>query len=311
MPTLSGVIAAAATPIRDDLSIDLDHLIEHCRWLLGDGGCDGINLLGTTGEATSFPVVQRIAAMRAVAKAGLPLDRFMVGTGAAALDDACALTAEAKTLGFAGALLLPPFYYKGLDADGVVAYVEALIGKVGAQGLHLYLYHFPANSGVPYTPEIVARLRNAHPEQVLGLKDSSGDLDYSAGLARALPSFAVFPSAEASLGRAGELGFAGCISATANVTGPYAQIAWSGSDEGAKKEALDNAVDIRAIVARFPLVASIKSALALLTGREGWARTMLPLTALSEKQKAELADALSTSALGKVADFSGKRRANA
>jgi len=311
MPTLSGVIAAAATPVRDDLSIDLDHLIEHCRWLLGDGGCDGINLLGTTGEATSFPVEQRIAAMRSVAKAGLPLDRFMVGTGAAALDDASALTAEAKALGFAGALLLPPFYYKGLDADGVVSYVEALIGKVGAQGLHLYLYHFPANSGVPYTPEIVARLRNAHPEQVLGLKDSSGDLDYSAGLARALPGFAVFPSAEASLGRAGELGFAGCISATANVTGPYAQIAWSGSDEGTKKEALDNAVDIRAIVARFPLVASIKSALALLTGREGWARTMPPLTALSEKQKADLADALSTSALGKVADFSGKRRATA
>jgi 4-hydroxy-tetrahydrodipicolinate synthase len=303
MPSLSGVIAAAATPVRDDLSIDLDHLVEHCRWLLGDGGCDGVNLLGTTGEATSFPVEQRIAAMRAIAKAGLPLDRFMVGTGAAALDDACRLTAEVKSLGFAGALLLPPFYYKGLDADGVVGYVEALIGKVGANGLKLYLYHFPANSGVPYTPEIVARLRNAHPEQVLGLKDSSGDLDYSAGLARDLPGFAVFPSAEASLGRAAELGFAGCISATANVTGPYAQIAWSGSEETARKEALDNAVDIRAIVARFPLVASIKTALALLTGRDGWARTMPPLTALSAKQKAELGDALSTSALGKVAEL--------
>jgi 4-hydroxy-tetrahydrodipicolinate synthase len=309
MPTLSGVIAAAATPVREDLSIDLDHLVEHCRWLLGDGGCDGINLLGTTGEATSFSTEQRIAAMRAVARAGLPLDRFMVGTGAAALADACALTAEAKALGFAGALLLPPFYYKGLDAEGVVAYVEALIGKVGAEGLKLYLYHFPANSAVPYTPEIVARLRNAHPEQVLGLKDSSGDLDYSAGLARDLPGFAVFPSAEASLGRAAELGFAGCISATANVTGPYAQIAWSGSDEGAKKEALDNAVDIRATIARFPLVASIKSALALLTGRDGWARTMPPLTALTVKQRAELAEALSTSALGKVIDLSGKRHA--
>jgi 4-hydroxy-tetrahydrodipicolinate synthase len=309
MPALSGVIAAAATPVREDHSIDLDHLMEHCRWLLGDGGCDGINLLGTTGEATSFSADQRITAMRAVAKAGLPLDRFMVGTGAAALDDASRLTAEAKTLGFAGALLLPPFYYKGLDAEGVVAYVEALIGKVGTNGLKLYLYHFPANSAVPYTPEIVARLRNAHPEQVLGLKDSSGDLDYSAGLARDLPGFAVFPSAEASLGRAAELGFAGCISATANVTGPYAQIAWSGSDEGTRKEALDNAVDIRAIVARFPLVASIKSALALLTGRDGWARTMPPLTPLSAKQRSELAEALSTSALGKVADLSGKRQA--
>ncbi len=309
MPTLSGVIAAAATPVREDFSIDLDHLVEHCRWLLGDGGCNGINLLGTTGEATSFSAGQRLEAMRAVAQSGLPLSRFMVGTGAAALDDSCRLTAEAKSLGFAGALLLPPFYYKGLDADGVVSYVEALIGKVGADGLNLYLYHFPANSGVPYTPEIVARLRTAHPEQVLGLKDSSGDLDYSAGLARDLPGFAVFPSAEASLGRAEELGFAGCISATANITGPYAQMAWSGTDEEAKSEALDHAVDIRAIVARFPLVASVKAALAILTGRDEWARTMPPLTPLSATQRAELADELATSALGKVIDLKGNREA--
>src|SRR5690606_1365295 len=107
------------------------------------------------------------------------------------------------------------------------------------------------------------------------------DLDYSAGLARELTGFAVFPSAEASLGRAAELGFAGCISATANVTGPYARIAWSGPDATARKEALDSAVAIRAIVARFPLVASIKSALSLLTGRDDWANVMPPLTKLS------------------------------
>jgi 4-hydroxy-tetrahydrodipicolinate synthase len=298
MPALNGVIAAAATPVREDHSIDLDHLVQHCRWLLGDGGCNGVNLLGTTGEATSFSVEQRIEAMRTIARAGLPLDRFMVGTGAAALEDACGLTAEAKALGFAGALLLPPFYYKNLDADGVAAYVEALIGKVGRQGLKLYLYHFPANSGVPYTPQIVARLRERHPEQVLGLKDSSGDLDYSAALARDLPGFAVFPSAEASLGRAGECGFAGCISATANLTGPYAQIAWSGSNAAVMKEALDNAVAIRAILAGFPLIASVKAALALRTGRQEWTRVMPPLTALTAKQRSDLADRLATSAFG-------------
>jgi 4-hydroxy-tetrahydrodipicolinate synthase len=300
MPALSGVIAATATPVRKDCSIDLDHLVEHCRWLLADGGLNGINLLGTTGEATSFSTEQRIEAMRAVARAGLPLDRFMVGTGAAALDDACRLTVEARELGFAGALLLPPFYYKGIDADGVVSYVETLIDRVGPEGLKLYLYHFPANSGVPYTAEIVAWLRERHPQQVLGLKDSSGDLDYSAALARDLPGFAVFPSAEASLGRAAELGFAGCISATANVTGPFAQIAWSGPDRAAKKEALDKAVEIRALIARFPLVASVKAALALLTGRDDWARVMPPLTALTPKQRSQLADILAASAFGKL-----------
>src|SRR5690606_39222590 len=118
MQRLSGVVAAAATPLNADFTIDTARLVEHCAWLLDGGGCHGINLLGTTGEATSFSVEQRLAAMTAIARSGLPLERFMVGTGAAALADAVGLTAAAMELGFAGALLLPPFYYKGIDDDG-------------------------------------------------------------------------------------------------------------------------------------------------------------------------------------------------
>ena len=190
MNTLKGVIAAAATPIKDDLTIDLDHLVRHCAWLLEDGGCDGVNLLGTTGEATSFSAEQRIAAMRAVAASGLPLSRFMVGTGAAV--DALVVEGRQKQragetqslrlggqaagivegapgcLRTAAALLLPPFYYKGIDAEALVACVSALVGRVGAGGLSLYLYHFPANSGVPYTADAVARLRDAFPDTLKG-----------------------------------------------------------------------------------------------------------------------------------------------
>ena len=108
MKTLKGVIAATPTPLNADLSIDIDRLVGHCRWLLGDGGCDGINLLGTTGEATSFSVEQRIAAMRAVAQSGVPLQRMMVGTGASALADAVALTRAARELGFAGRCFCRP-----------------------------------------------------------------------------------------------------------------------------------------------------------------------------------------------------------
>ena len=112
MRSLTGIFAAAATPLKPDLTIDEEKLVAHCRWLLGDGGCDGVNLLGTTGEATSFSLDQRIGAMKAIAKSGLPMESFMVGTGAAALGDAIELTRTASELGFAGALLLPPFYYK-------------------------------------------------------------------------------------------------------------------------------------------------------------------------------------------------------
>jgi 4-hydroxy-tetrahydrodipicolinate synthase len=296
MGKLQGVIAAVATPLDDDLSIDCDRLASHCRWLLADGGCDGINLLGTTGEATSFAADARIAAMRAIASSGLPLDRFMVGTGAAALEDAVRLTKEAKTLGFAGALLLPPFYYKGIDANGLIAYVEALIRRVGPRGLPLYLYHFPQNSGVPYTLDVVARLREAHADVVLGLKDSSGDLEFSAALVKRLPGFAVFPSAESSLGHAAEFGFAGCISATANVTGPFAQQAWSGSATVARG-ALAQAVKIRAAIAQFPLVAAVKATIGLLTREPGWQRVVPPLSPLNPDQLDSLNQALGKTAL--------------
>src|SRR5690242_2989216 len=101
---LKGVIAAAATPIRDDLEPDLDRFVALCRWLI-DEGCDGLNICGTTGEATSFSLKQRMAIMSAAAEKGVPLARLMVGTGAAAVGDAVALTRHAAELGFAGALL--------------------------------------------------------------------------------------------------------------------------------------------------------------------------------------------------------------
>src|SRR5690606_22760153 len=156
------------------------------------------------------------------------------------------------------------------------------IGSAGPNGLRLYLYHFPQLSGVPYTADVVEHLRRAHPGQVLGLKDSSGDLDYSADLVRRLPGFDVFPSAEASLGRADELGFAGCISATANVTGPFAQAGWSGQGP-ARAEGLAAAVAIRAAISKFPLVSAVKATLGLMTADAGWARTMPPLVALSDE----------------------------
>ena len=296
MNSLKGVIAAAATPLREDLSVDLDGLVAHCRHLLSDG-CDGINLLGTTGEATSFSRGQRLDTMRAIASSGLPLSRFMVGTGAAALEDAVALTGAARELGFAGALLLPPFYYKGLDDDAVVGYVSAVIKRVGAEGLSLYLYHFPANSGVPFTPKAVKRLRDAFPDTLLGLKDSSGDLQYSAHLARDLPGFDVFPSAESAIGKAAEFGFAGCISATANVTAPYAQTALSGKTPQERASALEQAVHIRSEIAKFPLVSAVKATLALLSKRTDWRRLMPPLTELTASQSASLSSALAGTAL--------------
>src|SRR5512132_1834739 len=123
---MSGVIAAIATPVAEDGAPDLKRAVKLARFLL-DNGCDGLNVLGTTGEATSFSLNERKSVMDAYKANGLPLNRLMVGTGAAAVADAVALTRHAAELGFAGALVLPPFYYKGVPDDGLFAYIETLI----------------------------------------------------------------------------------------------------------------------------------------------------------------------------------------
>jgi 4-hydroxy-tetrahydrodipicolinate synthase len=291
---LKGVIAAAATPLRPDFSVDHDKLVAHCRWLLGKGGCNGVNLLGTTGEATSFSLEQRVAAMKAVAASGLPLHQMMVGTGAAALADALTLTAAARDLGFAGALLLPPFYYKGIDPRALTEYVGTIIRRLGGRGLRLYLYHIPQNTGVPYPIEVVERLHREHSDVVIGLKDSAGDLAFSRELARRLPGFHVFPGSEASLAESRPSGFAGCISATTNITGALAQVGWRDPDSDSGRQAIADAAAIRAVLSKLPLVCSVKAALADLRGDPSWMLAAPPLRTLDESERKVLLADLAT-----------------
>ena len=286
-----GVIAATATPVHADYSPDLARLLGHCRALL-EGGCDAINLLGTTGEATAFSVEQRLAVMSAVAASGLPLGRFMVGTGVCALDDTVRLTRAACELGFAGALVLPPFFYPDVPADGLVAYVVELARRVDHPKLAVYLYHIPQNTKVPWPVEVVIRLRNKLGATLVGLKDSAGDLAYARAVAKAVADFDVFPSSEAALGNADADGFAGCISATANLTAPDAQAAWSAQGTPAGAAAVKKAGELRSLVAQHPLVAAVKAALAARYHDDAWARVCLPLQELAAEPAAILRDAL-------------------
>lgn len=292
---LRGVIAATATPVLADYSPDMARLIPHLRKLL-DGGCDAINLLGTTGEANSFGLRQRLAIMQAVKDAGLPLDRFMVGTGVCSIDETVQLTQAAADLGFAGALVLPPFFYPGIENAALLAYVDALIGRLRPGQLALYLYHIPQNTGVPWPVEVVAELARKHAPLLRGIKDSSGDMAYSRGVVAAVAGLAtgfdVFPSSEATLFEAGKDGFAGCISATTNLTAADSQIAWSrqGTDEG--RAAGARATAQRGVLGKQALVSSVKAALGALYGDAQWQRTCPPLLARSGAQTAALVNEL-------------------
>jgi 4-hydroxy-tetrahydrodipicolinate synthase len=222
------------------------------------------------------------------AAAELHRERLMVGTGAASLGDAIGLTRLAAELGLAGALILPPFYYKDIDPQGVFDYLAAIIAATQAQPIPIYLYNFPALSGVPYTRELVTRLIEAFSDRMAGLKDSSGDMPYARALAKSHPGFAVFPSTEAALIEARGGAFAGCISATANLNSDLCGEAWRTGDE----RALERAVAIRRLFDGKPLVAGVKAGLAHIHRDERLARPMPPLVIWPEVERQTLAQAM-------------------
>lgn len=273
---LSGVIAAIATPVDEAGAPDLARATKLARYLL-DNGCNGLNVLGTTGEATSFSREQRMGVMSAYKENKLPLERLMVGTGAAAVADAVALTRHAAEVGFAGALLLPPFYYKGVPDDGLFAYIETIVKETADKPIPLYLYHFPAQSGLPWHVELIKRLLKSFSSRIVGLKDSSGDMAYARSVAAISKDFDVFPSTEAALIEAKGGAFAGCISATANCNPDLCGRAWANGDT----EALDAAVVIRKLFDGRPLVSGVKALLAHIHGDPAIARVKPPLAPFS------------------------------
>ncbi|MEI8275783.1 MAG: dihydrodipicolinate synthase family protein [Hyphomicrobiales bacterium] len=270
--TLSGVIAAVATPIDESGAPDLKRATDLARHLL-DNGCDGLNVLGSTGEATSFSVEERKAVMTAYKNQGLPLDRLMVGTGAASVSDAIALTRHAAELGFGGALVLPPFYYKGVTDDGLADYIGALVKATEASKLPIYLYHYPQLTGILWNVPLIERLRKSFPSRIVGLKDSSGDMAFARAAAAVATDFAVFPSTEACLLDARKGEFAGCISATANLNADLCQRAWAKGDTAAHEAA----VAIRKLFEGRPLVPGVKTLLAHIHGDLSLARVRPPL----------------------------------
>ena len=279
--SLSGVIAAIATAIDETGEPDCARSTALAGHLIANG-CDGLNVLGTTGEATSFSLDQRKRVMSAYRDAGLPLDRMMVGTGAAAVADAVALTRHAAELGFGGALVLPPFYYKGVPDDGLFAYIEAIVSATAARPVPVYLYHFPAQSGLAWSHALIKRLLDAFRSRIVGVKDSSGDMNYARGAAAIAKGFDVFPSTEACLMEARAGAFAGCISATANLNADLCGRAWRSGDAAA----LDEAVNIRNLFNGKPLVPGVKALLAHIHRDDAWARTKPPLAPFSSADRA-------------------------
>ncbi len=288
------VLAASLTPLAADGAIDTDRLARHVARLLA-GGCDGALLFGTTGEAVSFSVAERQAALEAVVAAGADPARLVVGTGCCAGADTAALSRHALDAGARGVLVMPPFLYPhrahGGPAtdDGVVAAFEALAEATAgvAAGAHVYLYHYPRLSGVPFSHALVARLREALPGVVAGLKDSTGDRAHTLGLVDAFPDLDVFAGTEALLADVVDAGGAGCISATVNVTHRLAR-ALLDAQGGVRADRQAHLTALRRALAAYPLIPALKQVVAWQTDAAAWRAVRPPLAPLGAATAASL-----------------------
>jgi 4-hydroxy-tetrahydrodipicolinate synthase len=287
--TIGGVWCPAITPVDDELAPDVGRFVAHGRWLL-EHGCHGLVVFGTTGEANSFSVEERIDLLEATLEAGLPRERMLVGTGMCALTDSVRLTSHALSLGVAGVLMLPPFYYKGISDDALAASFDAVIQRVGSRDFKLFLYNFPKLTGVPITPGLIERLLEMHPGTLAGVKDSSGDWQSTKTLTERFPTLAIFPGAETLLRPALQIGGAGCISASCNVNPGGIRALYDAfkAGDGGLEERQDRLTEVRKILERRPMIPVLKTVVADAHRDTAWRRVRPPLMALPDGEAQEL-----------------------
>jgi 4-hydroxy-tetrahydrodipicolinate synthase len=215
---------------------------------------------------------------------------MMPGTGCCALPETVRLTAHALKVGCAGVLMLPPFYYKGVSDDGLFRSFAEVIERVGDRRLRVYLYHIPPVAQVPITLGLIERLLKAYPDNVAGIKDSSGDWANTKAVldAFAASGFDVFPGSETFLLASMRAGAVGCISATANINpGPIARLhaTWRAADADRQQQRLD---EIRTIMQSYVMIPALKAAIANWARDPAWTTVRPPLVPLTAAQAADL-----------------------
>ena len=292
--TLEGVIAAAVTPLDARGQLDLAGLPRLIDFLAGRG-CQGVLLLGTTGEGPSFCVAERIEVLREGLRhraAAWPDLKLLAGTGCASLPDTIELTRAAFDLGADAVVTLPAFYYKGVSPEGIAAYFEQVIRQAVPATGRLLAYHIPQVSGVAIPAASIRALRQSFPDQMWGMKDSQDDLPHTLDITVQFPGFHVFSGSDSILTEALTGGGAGSITALANVTSPLNRAVWDAHQRGgAAPEAQQALVRARQVVKGLAGPSAMKAVLADLFGFPEWP-VRAPLEPLPSDIRARLSAAM-------------------
>lgn len=285
----SGLAVALATPFEGSGDIDIDGFRRLVRHVVA-GGVDVLVALGSTGEAATLDDAERELVIGACLEeaAGRPV---VVGTGHNNTVLAAAMTRRAQELGAHGALVVTPYYNKPVPA-GVVAHFEAVASA--APGLPIIAYNVPGRTGLNLTPAALAQLWSN--PQVVGVKESSGNLAQIGEIARTLPDGKLLLSGDDNLALAAiAVGAVGLVSVLGNLLPAETKALVEAARRGDLAEAQ------RVHRALLPVIDALfvesnpiplKAGLALLGLAED--RLRLPLTPAQPATRARLEEALTT-----------------
>jgi 4-hydroxy-tetrahydrodipicolinate synthase len=292
-PVPRGLVAPILTPFNEDGTIAQDLFNAHAHRLLRDG-CAGLAPFGTTGEALSIGIDERIVALDALIADGVDPARMIPGTGLTNVPDTARLSIACLERGCAGIMVLPPFYFKSVPDEGLVAYFGDLIKAIGHPNPNIYLYHIPQVAGVGIPVPVVRTLRERFPREIVGIKDSTGNWDNTSALLD-IDGLIVYPGSELPIMEALERGSPGCISATGNLNAAAITKIVSSYDAGdlaGARETFEAAKAFRVLMSEFGPIPSQKMMLAAMTGDKRWMNLRPPLLPLSEEKARELTERL-------------------
>ena len=284
---IHGVFCASATPVLEDGTPDHAAFAAHAKALIEEG-CDGLALLGTTGEANSFSLSQRQALLDKVIEAGLDPQRLLPGTSQTNVADTVTLMRHAVEGGVKATVVLPPFYYKGVSDEGLFRFYAEAIEGVGRNDLRVVLYHIPPIAQVGLSVELVGRLLEAFPGIVVGIKDSSGKLESMQQFASSFEAFSVLAGADPFMLPLLRTGGAGCITSSSNLIGRHLRVAFDHWNEPEKADLVEKAQERinawRDLSNAYVQLPTIKAMLARRRNHPGWTRVRPPLVELGQAE---------------------------
>lgn len=283
----SGIYVAIMKPFNEDLSCNYDILAEHATDLL-ENGCNGIVLFGTTGEGISFSLKERIAIIQALIERGIPSKKLMIGVTFSSIDDAVELIQASINFKCSSILMQPPYFFKDTTDDGIIAYYTEVLNRINGH-VNVFLYNIPQLTYAPITHNVIRTLRKAFPDKVIGIKEGSGNLEYTKNLTETFKDFKVFGAIDRQISQNVKDGVIGTISAYANICPKLiCDVYNKAKNNNNSNENRDEEIyEIRSLLVKYNFITALK---VILAGKKGstWTRLRPPLLQLEAKDNEEL-----------------------